>query len=48
VLRRIDAALELVRGEAVLILESLCMLNQLVGGSDLGLPVSALAYRKKR
>src|SRR5918999_4226317 len=38
VLRRIDAALELVRGEAVLFLEFLCLLDQLVGSSDLGLP----------
>jgi hypothetical protein len=35
---RIDAALELVRGEAVLFLESPGMLHQLVGGSDLRFP----------
>src|SRR5215208_1802179 len=35
---RIDATLELVRGEAAFLLECPCMLHQLVDGSDLRLP----------
>src|SRR5918995_3106268 len=48
VIWRIDATLELVRGEAVLLHEPPGMLYQLVGAPDLRLPVSAFAYRKKR